>query len=325
MEYLLLDTHDPALNLATEERLFETLDPAGAGLFLLWRNGPSVIVGRHQCTAEEIDADFVARENLPVVRRNTGGGAVYHDLGNVNFSFLVPTGASKAMDFSRYMEPVRLALQDIGVEARITGRNDMEIEGRKISGSAQLVRGGKTLHHGTLLVDVDLERMAQALAVDPEKIRSKGVASLRARVDTIAAHWPADTTMEMLQDALVARCADAPGRFTREDQDAAEALAQAKYRQWDWNYGASPPYTERIQHRFPWGKVDVRLDVERGTITACRIFGDFFALAPMGELEERLAGSPRDPEALAPILETLPWRRWFGEVDPAQIADLFRT
>ena len=163
MEHLTFSTLDPAFNLALEEVLFQSLPAGHPGWFLLWQNGPSVIVGRHQCTADEVNADFIRRENLPVVRRITGGGAVYHDTGNLNFSFIEHANGREKVDFRRYLEPVCAALADLGVQAVLSGRNDIEANGRKISGSGQMLRRGKVLHHGTLLIDVNFERLSSVL------------------------------------------------------------------------------------------------------------------------------------------------------------------
>ena len=317
VEFLSFSSLDPAFNLALEEQLFTTLPPRHPGFFLLWQNGPSVIVGRHQCTAEEINAEFIRRENLPVVRRNTGGGAVYHDTGNLNFSFLENTRRPGGMDFSRLLAPVRLALADVGVTAEVSGRNELEVRGRKISGNAQLLRDGKVLHHGTLLVNLDFSRMVEALNPAPEKIRSKGVASVRARVANIADLWKPGSTMETLKHALSRRCAERRAGVSRETLAAAQSLAETKYRQWDWNYGASPAFTEKKRERFPWGSVDMRLGVRDGVIRSCRIYGDFFAATPIGELEALLTGRKRESGALAQALAGADMENFFSGCDAA--------
>ena len=316
---------DPAVNLALEEVLFRRLGPDFAGCFLLWQNGPSVIVGRHQNTREEVDTAWLAERGVPVVRRNTGGGAVYHDLGNLNFSFMEYAPERSRVDFARYLEPVCAALARLGVTARLTGRNDLEAGGRKISGSAQSLRAGRVLHHGTLLVDLDFADMVAALSVDPEKYRSKGVASVRARVTNISEHWDAGSTMEDLRAALAACCApgsavrDVPADVLRE----AEELAAAKYRTWEWNFGKSPAFSERRRQRFPWGLVDVLLDVRGGRIASCRIHGDFFAAADVSELERRLTGVRDEPDALRAALTGVDWESCFSGCEPAAMQNFF--
>ena len=288
MQFLSLSSTDPALNLALEECLLQWLPADHPGLFLLWQNAPSVIVGRHQVTLDEIDADFVRRRGLPVVRRMTGGGAVYHDLGNLNFSFMENAHGRKTVDFARYLRPVCAALAELGVQASLTGRNDLEAGGRKISGSAQSLRQGRILHHGTLLVSLDFGELVQALHVDPDKIRSKGIASVRSRVANISEFWTPGSGMEDLRAALLRHCADGEGSLEPEVLRAAEELAERKYRSWDWNYGASPAFTLQRRERHGPGLPHLRgLFRRRGHRRAGR--------APArGALPERRAG--RGPE-----------------------------
>ena len=305
MQFLSLSSTDPAFNLALEECLLQWLPADHPGLFLLWQNAPSVIVGRHQVTLDEIDSDFVRRRGLPVVRRMTGGGAVYHDLGNLNFSFMENAHGRKTVDFARYLRPVCAALAELGVQASLTGRNDLEAGGRKISGSAQSLRQGRILHHGTLLVSLDFGELVQALHVDPDKIRSKGIASVRSRVANISEFWAPGSSMESLR--------------------AAEELAERKYRSWDWNYGASPAFSLQRRERFPWGLVDWRLDVRDGIVRDCRICGDFFAAADIAGLEERLRGVPCRSDALAGALNGVAWQEYFSHCDPQRMEQFFTT
>ena len=316
---------DPAFNLALEEHLLSTLPADHPGWFLLWQNGPSVIVGRHQCTVDEVNLPFVNEHRIPVVRRMTGGGAVYHDTGNLNFSIITRTlsRAEGKLDFAHYLAPIVRALATVGVTAHISGRNDLEVDGRKISGSGQRVTQGRVLHHGTLLVRLDVDTMVAALTPDAAKIRAKGVASVRARVTNIADHWRPGTTLAEVQDALVATCAEGTDAPTAADFAAAEALANSKYRQWSWNFGASPPYSEERQERFPWGTVRVRCDVQRGHIRHCRIEGDFFAVRDIAELETRLVGCSCQPDALTRALAGVPWQEHFGGCDAQAMRDFF--
>lgn len=325
MQFLAFSSTDPAFNLALEECLLQWLPADHPGLFLLWQNAPSVIVGRHQVTLDEIDSDFVRRRGLPVVRRMTGGGAVYHDLGNLNFSFMENAHGRKTVDFARYLRPVCTALAGLGVQASLTGRNDLEAGGRKISGSAQSLRQGRILHHGTLLVSLDFGELVQALHVDPDKIRSKGVASVRSRVANISEFWAPGSSMESLRAALLRHCADGEGKLEPEVLRAAEELAERKYRSWDWNYGASPAFSLQRRERFPWGLVDWRLDVRDGTIRDCRICGDFFATADIAGLEGRLRGVRCQSAALAGALEGVPWQEYFSHCDPQRMECFFTT
>lgn len=312
---LRLDSLDPALNLALEETLFNALRPGDPGWFLLWRNGPSVIVGRHQNTLEEINADLVRRYNLPVVRRMTGGGAVYHDAGNLNFSFLMPAGGRGRLDFGVFLRPVLATLAEFGVAAAFSSRNDITVGGRKVSGSAQSRNSHAVLHHGTLLVDLDLDMLGAVLTGAPDKYISKGVASIRSRVCNLSEVLPSGVGMRELQSALAAHCAQGEGVLPVSILDAARDLAERKYRCWDWNYGASPPFSERRRQRFPWGAVECRFDVRRGRIAACRIYGDFFSQADIGALEARLTGIAYTEKDLTDALADQSLEEFFSGCD----------
>ena len=314
------ETTSPADNLALEEALWESLGEGGDDWFLLWRNAPCVVVGRHQATVREVNMAEVEGRGLTVVRRNTGGGAVYHDLGNLNFSFLAYRPGARRLDFGAWLAPIVEALADVGVKATVTGRNDIEAGGRKVSGSAQAIRRGRVLHHGTLLVNLDFEAMTRALHPDPEKYLSKGVASVRARVANIGELWRAGCSMEELRQRLVARCADREGPVSRAVLERAAGLARDKYASWDWNFGASPAFTERRARRFPWGRIEACLRVERGRIEACRFHGDFFSSRDVGELEERLVGTSREPGALEALLRELPLEEWFAGCTGEEVA-----
>lgn len=315
MHGITLDSHDPALNLALEETLLDSLPPGAPGLFVLWRNGPSIIVGRHQNTAQEVNNDLVRRYNLPVVRRMSGGGAVYHDTGNLNFSFIVPhTGAA---DFATFVRPVAEVLQGLGIEAAFSGRNDILVDGRKVSGSAQVRRGGALLHHGTLLVSLDHDMLGAVLTGAPDKYQSKGIASVRSRVANISEFLPHKTpqqVMDALMEALMARFATARAEVTPAQDEAARALAAAKYSTWDWNYGQAPPFTHTRRERFAFGAVECRVEARRGHIAACKIYGDFFAERDIAGLEARLCGLPYTHSALRAALDA---------IDDAELAAYF--
>ncbi len=320
MRYLRVQDTDPARNLALEEALFSTLE--GEGIFMLWQNAPSIIIGRHQNAWEEINAAEVERRHLFVVRRSTGGGAVYHDLGNLNFSFLECRAGSGGMDFARYLAPIVRGLARLGVRASLSGRNDLEVGGRKISGSAQRLARGRVLHHGTLLVSANFEDMTRALNPTPEKYLSHGVASVRARVANIAEFWKEGSDMEALCRVL---CEEAGGRpWSVPDHVLLKAgeIARAKYGNWQWNMGQNPRFTTRISRHFPWGSVEMRVVVARGVITECRVFGDFFAVEDIAELEKGLCGCRAQRTSLGQRLASLgSLKRWFCGCDEDELRD----
>ncbi|MGB9792552.1 MAG: lipoate--protein ligase [Thermacetogeniaceae bacterium] len=301
------ESTNPYFNLALEEYLLKELD-LGDDIFMLWQNSPAVIVGRNQNTWDEINHQFVKENGIAVVRRLTGGGAVYHDLGNLNFTFIARGMKAGHYDFESFARPVVAALRSLGVEAEFSGRNDILVDGKKVSGNAQYRYGDSVLHHGTLLFDSDISNMVRALNVSPEKLVKKGVASVRSRVTNIKEHLPRPLGMEEFKAALVKALFQAEGnhnaeyRLSERDLARVEELVRTKYGTWEWNYGASPGYNLRRSRRFEWGKLDVLLDIREGKIISCKIYGDFFGKEEISGLEERLQGLPYEETALRQTL-----------------------
>ena len=292
MIYLEPPGTDPYFNLALEEYVFEQMDRSRA-YFMLWQNSNTIVVGKYQNTAEEINQAFVDAHGIRVVRRLSGGGAVYHDTGNLNFTFIVDQDTAPGLNFKIFVRPV--------VEA-------LAIGGMKFSGNSQYAKHGRLLHHGCIMLDSNLTDVADALRVKQAKFDSKAVKSVRSRVTTINTHAPTPIAMEDFKSALRA-CAMAGGALepytlTAEDMLAVQKLRDGKYVTWAWNYGFSPPYDMRREARFPAGLVTAHLRVKQGCIQAVRFYGDFFGSGPLEELEAAMAGLPLDAqlaEALAPL------------------------
>lgn len=284
--------HDPYLNMAIEEHLFTKLSTAD-DFFMLWQNSPAIIIGRNQNAWSEINEDYVRQHQIAVVRRMTGGGAVYHDLGNLNFTFAIKD-QNAGFDFERFGRPVVRALAEFGVKAEISGRNDILIAGRKFSGNAEYRRSGRLLHHGTLLFSSDLSVLSQALQAKPQKIASKGITSVRSRVTNIAEHLPANVTLgqftEAVQHAAAREFGGAmhPYTLTSQDWESIVQLRDQKYASWAWNFGQAPEFNLRREQRFLTGEVDVRLNIKHGRIAACYIYGDFFSNSDVDDLARRL-------------------------------------
>ena len=308
---------DPYFNLAAEEYALTAFD---RDCFMLWRNAPTVIVGRHQNTLAEIDVEYVRAAGLPVVRRLSGGGAVFHDLGNLNYTFITAAADGQArIDFRRFSQPILDALLDMGVPAEFQGRNDLTIDGRKFSGNAEYVGGGRVLHHGTLLFAARMSDMAAALRPDPAKFADKAVKSVRSRVTNISDHLPEPMTVLEFRDRLMAHVmATTPGAtaysFTAADVAAITQLREAKYATWEWNYGRSPAYNFRKAVRTPGGTVEAALDVSNGLIAAARFYGDFFNRRNPEEAAAALIGVPHREEALRERLAALPVDDYFHNV-----------
>ncbi len=314
---------DPYFNLAAEEYAMNALD---SDCFMLWRNAPAVIVGRHQNTLAEIDANFVRARAIPVVRRLSGGGAVFHDLGNLNYTFIVADSRAR-IDFRRFSQPILDALRDMGVPARFEGRNDLTIDGRKFSGNAECVSGGRLLHHGTLLFAARMTDLSAALRPDPAKFAGKAVKSVRGRVTNISDHLPEPMTVLAFRDRLMAHVmATTPGAkpygFTAADVAAIERLRDEKYATWEWNYGHSPAYNFRKSARTPGGTLEVALDVRGGVIAAARFYGDFFNRRDPAEVAAALAGAPHHRDALRDRLARLPLDDYFHNVPGEELLRL---
>lgn len=305
-------SNDPFFNLALEEYLLDNSE-IKEDIFLLWQNRPVVVVGRNQNTIEEINQSFIQEKGIAVVRRISGGGAVYHDLGNLNFTFIVNDTPSLTLDFTRFTAPVIKALQTIGVKAEDQGRNDISIEGRKFSGNAQCRRQGRLMHHGTILFDTNLADMEQALTVDSAKISSKGVKSVRSRVTNIAEHISSPVTIDEFQ-GILSNTIDlnrACRELTPSELSAVESLRDNKFSTWEWIYGSSPRFNVRKSQRFNWGSIDFRINVTKGMITDCKIYGDFFAIGDISVMEEQLIGVPYRDEDLRQALEQINLTSYF--------------
>lgn len=294
--------HDPRVNLAFEEYAIRHL-ALDDEILLFYINEPSIIVGRNQNTVEEINVDYVERNDIKVVRRLSGGGAVYHDLGNLNFSFIAPNSADNFHNFRKFTQPVIDVLRSMGVNAELSGRNDIVLGGRKISGNAQYVAGPRMVSHGTLLWQTDLKVVGEALRPKQAKMESKGIKSVRSRVANITEFMPSNCP-----DILEFRQAIIHGVFKGgeineyklkdKDWHGVAELAQARYQTWDWNYGKSPAFGLKRETRYPGGGIDALLDVERGVIRHVKFYGDFFGQHDISILENLLEGVEYRPEAI---------------------------
>ena len=297
---------DACFNLAAEEYIFTNFDKEQDYL-LLWQNHSAVIIGRHQNTIEEINQDYVKEHDIQVIRRSSGGGAVYHDLGNLNYTFIINTQDS-LYDFKALAIPVVQALQNLGVNADFTGRNDLVVNGKKISGAAQMIKKGRLLHHGTLLFHSNLDVLEKALNVKAEKIESKGIKSVRSRVTNICDHAP-QVTIESFKTTLIKFLASSQDlgyyQLTGQDQSAIKSLAQEKYCTWDWNYGYSPQYDIKKDFRFAGGILSIYLQVNKGTIQSIRFFGDYFGDGDIQDIEQALESVQIKEDAVTNALSAL--------------------
>ncbi len=308
---------DPHVNLAIEEYLLRNVLPE-EDILLFYINANSIIIGRHQNTIEEINSDVVDERKIQVVRRLSGGGAVYHDLGNLNFSFITQKSDENVHNFKKFTSPVITALHELGVQAELSGRNDILVDGRKISGNAQYVAARRMVSHGTLLYNADLSHVADALRVKAAKIESKGIKSVRSRVANISEFLPQPLPpIEVFREHILHSIFSSPDNvqqyhLTDEDWRGIRKLVEERYGRWDWNYGESPKFNIQKVERFASGEVDARLDVERGVIQSIRFFGDYFAEGDSAELEKRLTGVRYAREDLEQALADVNIGYYFG-------------
>ncbi len=299
---------DPYFNLASEQYL---LDNISGDIFMLWRDDESVIIGKNQNAYAELDLDFVESNNIKVVRRLTGGGAVFHDPGNINFTFIVD-GESSVLDFEKFTRPIIDAIKNLGnVDISLSGRNDILINGLKISGNAQTSYNGKTLHHGTLLYSSDLSKLSGALKVDEEKIKSKGIKSVRNRVGNIKELLNTDMDvqefMEYLEKNILEQYGEKISCFSLAQIGEILNLSDEKYSTWEWNFGKSKEYIATKKKRYPFGSVSVSLTSEHGLINDLKITGDFFGVREISGLEKELVGCKLEKKMLVETLNKTPF------------------
>ena len=310
MRYIENVCHDPRFNLALEEYVLSN-KCVREPILLLWQNEPSVIIGRYQNTPEEINPSFIEERGIHVVRRITGGGAVYHDLGK----------------FESFTRPVITALGRLGIRAELSGRNDLLVEGRKFSGNAQHYQGGKLLHHGTILFDSNLDDVQKALHVREDKFVSKGIKSVRSRVTNLKPLLPVDMSVEEFKEFLLKdfdlEYLITEMELTDAEYDGIRELASDKYDSWEWNYGKSPLSSVSARIRTAGGTVESKISVESGYIRDVRLTGDFFCMKEIGGFEEAFVGCRYSPEAVRDVLLRTPVEQYICNISTKDMEALF--
>lgn len=300
---------DPYFNLAAEEYI---LEEKTGDAFLLWRNSPSVIIGKNQNAYTELHLPFVQKNEICVARRLTGGGAVFHDLGNVNFTFITDALEQGEIDFERFTAPAIETLKDLGIQAVLGGRNDILANGRKISGNAQCVyhtRDGRKrlLHHGTLLFSADMSRLSGSLKVNREKMKAKGIQSVESRVANIRdfPEYIGPNTVEGFLAALISSATALYGsarEYTPEESAAIKKISDNKFATWEWIFGRSREYSVCREKRFDFGTVSVSLDADQGIIRRAAFSGDYFGVRNTVDLAQHLIGCRLESKALLAAL-----------------------
>ncbi|MDD4078630.1 MAG: lipoate--protein ligase [Eubacteriales bacterium] len=326
MVYLESPSTDPDFNLALEQYVFDKL-PRSNEYFMLWQNDNAIIVGKHQNTLEEINQAYVREHRIRVVRRLSGGGAVYHDLGNINYTFIVDAKGSKSLDFAVFCRQVVKALATLGVRAEVSGRNDITIGGKKFSGNSQYIKKGRIMHHGTIMFDSDLAVVAAALKVGKDKIQSKGVKSVRARVTNVREHIKGDITLaqfwHVLRQFMVEEQNMSAYQLTGADLAQIEELRQSRYATWAWNYGVSPKYSIRKERRVEGcGIIKIGMEVEKGVITAFSTHGDYFGSGDSADVANLLVGEKAEEQALLKALAALPIDYYYNNLTSEELVDI---
>ncbi|WP_461610518.1 lipoate--protein ligase [Cytobacillus kochii] len=308
---------DPRINLAIEEYALKNLD-INESYLLFYINKPSIIIGKNQNTIEEINTEYVEKNGLHVVRRLSGGGAVYHDLGNLNFSFITKDDGESFHNFLKFTEPVITALNKLGVNAELSGRNDLTVEGRKISGNAQFSTKGRMFSHGTLMLDSEIENVVSALKVKKDKIESKGIKSIRSRVANISEFLTEKISIEEFRQLILQHIFEGSEvseyRLTEKDWEEIHKISEQRYQNWEWNYGKSPKFDYEHSKRFPVGSIDIRLNVTKGQITECKIYGDFFGVGDVTDIEEKLEGIRYEKSEIERALAGINIKHYFGNI-----------
>lgn len=325
MRYLTNSSTDPHWNMAFDEAVLEDL-PLEEPVFYLWQNRPAVIIGRNQSAYAEVNLPFLEANGITLARRVTGGGAVYHDLGNLNYTIAGRTAAMDA-DLPRCLGLVANALRRLGVPAEISGRNDILVGGRKCSGYAKRLSRDRMMIHGTLLFDVDLEMLTAALAVPGSKLSAAGVASVRSRVANLRTFFPGDT-LSTFRERLHSVLAGGDGEMPLPEGFAERVgvLAEEKFRSWDWIYGHSPATDFAVRRKFAGcGTVEARFSVRKGLLADLSFSGDFIGSLPAEELAAALSGSRYDTETLKHRLQGLDPARYFDGLSAEDLLGLLTT
>ena len=325
MIYLESNSNDPHFNLALEQYVFDEMDRSQEYL-MLWQNANAIIVGKHQNTFAEINRAYVEEHQVAVVRRLSGGGAVYHDLGNLNYT-IIADNTGDGFDFAKFCRPVVAALNKLGVPAEISGRNDMTVDGKKFSGNAQYIKQGRIMHHGTILYSADMDAVSRALAPSQDKMAAKGIKSVRSRVANIQSYMHEAVPLEVFKRLLVENLYEGQ-TFTKYTWTAADIartkeIQAERYGQWDWNYGSSQQFSIVKERRFEGcGKLELHLNLEKGLITSFDVFGDYFGNGDKSDLQKALVGKRLDAIEITKALSGIKISDYFNNLAQEQFIHL---
>ena len=324
MKYIVNKSNNPAYNIALEAYAFRELVDEDE-LFILWINEPAIIIGKHQNAVQEINKEYTDAHGIQLVRRLSGGGAVYHDLNNLNYTIISNKADEGAFDFKTFSQPVIATLADLGVKAEFTGRNDLEIDGKKFCGNAQAYYKGRMMHHGCLLFDVDMTVLGNALKVSKDKIESKGIKSVRARVTNILNELPEKITVQEFSDKILDKMKETYPDMTEYILSEDELLkiqksADEQFGTWDWTYGKAPEYTVERSVRYPAGKITTYANVVNSVIESLKIYGDFFGIGDVSDIEDLLVGTRYEYTDVLEKLKTIDTTHYFSRMTTEEVA-----
>ena len=316
MRYLKNPSTNPYYNMAFDEYCLESL-PIDEPVFFLWQNRPAVIVGYNQEVNTEVNLDYLKEKGIDLVRRVTGGGAVYHDLENLNYT-IVGRSEDLERDYPEYASLLAKALQTLGVPATLSGRNDILVEGRKVSGFAKRVCKNRLMVHGTLMYNVDVDVLTHVLNPSTTKLQSKGIASVRSRVANLCDYLPEipdiQTFSQRLEEILSNNYTDTEYQLTETDLANIQRLTDKKFATWEWNYGRSPKATLVHSARLACGTVEIHLTLAENRIASCRFGGDFLGNLPASDVEKALTGIPYEINEIRKCLSKIEINRYFDRV-----------
>lgn len=320
-----LESISPYFNLAAEEYF---LQQTSENIVMLWQNDNTIVIGRYQNTIAEINAEYVEKKKINVVRRLTGGGAVFHDIGNVNFTFIKNINdEDKAIDFSNFLKPILAAIRQLGVPAEFSGRNDIVVDGKKISGNAMAFFKNRVLEHGTLLFSSEQTDIASALKADPLKFTDKAVKSVRKRVANISEYMETKMNVSEFKSFIVHYMIENQGvseikPLTTDETDSIRKLAEEKYNTWEWNYGKSPKYTLNRRIRTQGGILQAMTDVQNGHIQNVKFYGDFFSKNNPDILAAKFIGTEHSKDNLIPLIHQVKIDDYFYNVSENDLLQL---
>lgn len=325
MIYLESKSFDPSYNTALELFAFNVLAKHD-DVFYLWINQPCIVVGKNQNTREEINQSYCDQNGIKIVRRVSGGGAVYHDHNNLNYTIISNTNKDP-FDFKSMTQPVIDALKEMGVEACFTGRNDLQIKDQKFCGNAQYIKGNRIMHHGCMMFDVDLTVLEKALTVSKDKIESKGKKSVRSRVTNIKDHmqdksWTVKDFLDKLRNFMDLKYHMQEYHLTPSDEAEIKKIMQEKNDSWDWVYGNNPKFSIQRKRRLPSGQVEANINVENGIIQNIKFYGDFFGVKDVSELSDMLKGVVYDKLSIAKVFDQVNINEYFLGVSNQEALDI---